>query len=322
MDCARMGAAGCAVVLCWGVLFGPGATAADGQVAPGAAPCSAATATSTPTTQTAWPADGAEGGSGVAVAISPYAWLTGYDGDLVSRGIETKVAASFADVLERSDSVLGLMGAVDVELGRVVLNFNGAFAKAELEGGRGRARSGPLGGGVTVSAETQTTLKNLWAEAAAGYRLIDQRFGDRGEHRWTLDALGGLRVTAMDVRIDATAEANVTLPGGEVLTAGIARELNSNTEWLEPLVGLRAAVDLNGSLVLSVRGDIGGFDVDDSQFAWQAIGLAGYRWRLDGWTFGVFAGYRALGQRYESASLTWDVVTHGPVAGCNVLLRF
>lgn len=301
---AGMAAMGCGAVICSGLLCGPGASSASGQDAPGAGPA----------------VD--EGTPSVVVAISPYGWLTGYDGELLARGIQASVAASFADVLGRSDSVVGLMGALDVELDRVVLQFNGAFAKAEIEGTRGRARSGPLGGGVSVSAEAQTTLETLLLEAAAGYRLVNERFGDRQQHRWTLDALGGVRISTLDVKLNVTAEANVTLPGGEVLTAGVARQLTAEEEWLEPLVGLRAAVRLNESLVLSVRGDVGGFDVDDSQFAWQAIALAGYRWQLDGWALGVFAGYRAVGQRYESAALTWDVVTHGPVLGCNVLLQF
>jgi hypothetical protein len=256
------------------------------------------------------------------VAFTPYIWLTSINGTMGVRGVSTDVDASFLDILDKSDSIIGLMGALDVEVDRFVMQINAAYTKAEVPDQRGRAINGPSGGSGSVAAQINATASNLWVEGFAGYRVVDTRRAGETPTHFTLDAFGGVRVTDMEMDLDVTASANATLPTGEVLQAGTQRGISEGQTWVEPFVGLRGALELHENWVFSLRADVGGFGVDDSDFSWQAVAALGYRWRRDNWMYSVFAGYRALGQDYSSSTFTWDAVTHGPMLGMQFAYRF
>jgi hypothetical protein len=61
-----------------------------------------------------------------------------------------------------------------------------------------------------------------------------------------------------------------------------------------PIVGLRTYWDLTKNWDVHLEGDYGGFDVDDGQETWNAIGLVGYRIRHPSHNWHIQAGYRAL----------------------------
>ncbi|MCC6970446.1 MAG: hypothetical protein IT434_09515 [Phycisphaerales bacterium] len=274
--------------------------------------------------QTSTPADAIPSETAPPRAIlsfTPYAWLTSYDGRVGSHDIEVDVDASFADILDESDSILGLMGALDLEVGRFVFQASGALAKAEFSGTRGRARDG-LVVDSSVGVAARAVLENAWFEGFAGYRFVDAPIGESGDRRVRLDAFGGVRYTDLEVAMDVTADANVTLPRGEVLQGGVEREFANHAAWVEPFVGVRASLDLSKNWRASLRGDAGGFGVDGSSFAWQAIGALGYNWSFDSWSLGLFAGYRAIGQDYEGSGMIWDTITHGPVLGLCAAFTF
>lgn len=280
-----------------------------------------ASANETPSSGSSSPAASSASGR-TTVAFTPYVWLTSINGTMGVRGVSADVDASFLDILDKSESIIGLMGALDVEVDRFVLQFNGAFSQAEVPDERGRAINGPSGGSGTVDTQLNAVAKNLWVEGFAGYRLLDTTQAGETPSRFTLDAFGGLRVTDMQIDLDVTANANATLPTGEILQAGIQRSLSEGQTWVEPIVGLRGAFQLHENWVFSLRADVGGFGVDNSDFSWQVVGAVGYRWRRDQWTYSVFAGYRALGQDYSSSTFTWDAVTHGPLLGMQFAYRF
>lgn len=254
----------------------------------------------------------------LVLRFTPYAWLTSFNGDFGARSIELNVDASFADILDESDSVIGFMGAIDAEVDRFVFQLNGVYTKAEF--GTTRGRAGPRGS--SVSAEADAVLETTWIEALAGYRLADQRFGTESTYRLTLDGFAGLRYTDLALDQSVTAEANVELPRGGMLEAGVRREFSDSQAWFEPFVGLRAGFEFGEGWSVSLRGDLGGFGFDGSDFSWQAIATLGYRWRFEQWSLGLFAGYRALGQDYRDDDFKWDMVTHGPLIGLSVAFEF
>ena len=45
------------------------------------------------------------------VTLTPYAWAAGIYGDVTVRGLERRVDASFLDILEQTDTLVGLAGA-------------------------------------------------------------------------------------------------------------------------------------------------------------------------------------------------------------------
>jgi len=97
---------------------------------------------------------------------------------------------------------------------------------------------------------------------------------------------------------------------------------NGDLSWVDPIIGLRTTWDLSDRVSTMVSGDISGFGVG-SDFAWNVMGVAGYRFGLFAERDAtVFAGYRALGQDYSKGSganrTSWDMILHGPVVGMAV----
>lgn len=266
--------------------------------------------------QPATPAPGSlETGAGWNLAFTPYVWLTGFSGNATVRGIDLNVDATFTDILEESDRVFGLMGALDLEHDRWVFQLNGAWTTAEASKSQAVLRDGTLDADVKVDS--------LWGEFFAGYRLVKERIGDSSPARnFTLDAFVGGRVTDIAVDTTLTASAAITLPGGEVLSPGRTAERDQSQTWFEPFVGARARVDITEHLVAELRADVGGFGLDGAHFSWQTVAAISYQWRLSGWNLALFAGYRALGQDYSSGEFAWDAVTHGPLMGASCSWAF
>jgi len=247
-----------------------------------------------------------------SVSLAPYIWLTSLSGTQTVKGVSFDVNESFIDIAENADSVFGLMGAVDVVYKRFIFQLNGTWTTAEVTEERGVFRNGEVSADVTIDS--------AWVELIAGYRLIDKPLVEDADskRRFTLDAFGGARLTALDVDAKVTASATVTLPSGIVLNASESRHQKDSEEWVEPIIGLRAGLNISEGWELTARGDIGGFGAG-SDFAWQALGAVGYRWHYDTWNFALYAGYRALGQDYSNGGFGWDMIVHGPVLGMQFL---
>lgn len=260
--------------------------------------------------------------SDLKLSFIPYAWLTSFNGTSGARGVEAEVDTSFVDILDESDSIFALMGALDLTADRLVLQLNGAYSTAEFGESRGRARSGPLGGSATVDATLDIEIESAWFEAFGGYRIVDASLNQETGSSVHLDLFAGIRHTVLDLDIDATADSTITLPGGQVLTGGRSRSLDQQAEWFEPFVGMRTGIALNEHWRLSLRGDIGGFGLDNADFAWQVVAAIGYEWGSGNWRYGLFGGYRALGQEYAEDGFIWDIVTHGPIVGFGATYRF
>lgn len=257
-----------------------------------------------------------EPGTLARVTISPYAWLTSQSGDLTVSGITIDADVSFAELVDKSDTLFALAGAVDVEYGRLVFQFSGLYSRVKFEESRGVFRNG------TVRSDVTQTLE--WYELFGGYRLLDTplRQDESPSGRMTLDGFVGGRLTAIDVSATLSGSTTVTLPDGEVLERGTTRERGRSEEWLEPFVGARLGVDLNDRWSLSLRGDVGGFGISGATFAWSTTALVGYRWKMDGWTLAAFGGFRMLGQDYGSGDFAWDVISYGPLLGAQFSFSF
>ena len=77
---------------------------------------------------------------GWTVRFTPYGWLTSLNGTQTVRGRSVKVDASFIDIVEKSDSLLALMGNVEARNGPFALYGDLAWSKV----GSKAATSGPV----------------------------------------------------------------------------------------------------------------------------------------------------------------------------------
>jgi len=256
------------------------------------------------------------------LSITPYVWLTSLTGESGARGQLVDVDQSFGDVVENADSLLGFMGAVELQHGAWIFNLNSAYTRAEFGRERTRFVTGPGGGSGTVDVDVETEVESLVLELFAGRRFFEEAVGESGDGRVAVDGFAGVRWTDLDLGIQANALADAVLADGTPVQAGVARDVGGDASWFEPFVGGRVEYRPNERWTFSLRGDIGGFDIDGSAFAWQTIAIAGYTWQADGWTLTLAGGYRALGQDYEEDGVTWDVVTHGPILGLSAGFAF
>jgi len=129
------------------------------------------------------------------------------------------------------------------------------------------------------------SLDNLIAEASIAHLFDDGAFFYFGGRYYGLDA---------------------------AITTAMGRELQTDRDWADPIVGLGWRPALGERWTLATRFDVGGFGVN-SKLTWMAEAV------ID-WQVGRFialgAGYRALDIDYreESEDFSYAVRHHGPAA--------
>ena len=243
-----------------------------------------------------------------SLAFTPYMWLTSLSGDLGFNGVELDVDASFVDILDNSNTVFGLMGALEGQWDRIIVQFNGAWTYVEADGKRALAED--------ITAKADMTTQAAWIELLGGYRILDRGVAEiNDKRRFTLDAFGGARLTVIDAETDVTAKGTVTLPDGTVLQGSRSTSIDEEEIWGEPFIGLRVGVDFTQRFGMSLRGDIGGFGVAGSEFSWQILGGLGYKFHTGSWNGTALLGFRSLAQDYEDDGFKWDMTTYGPILG-------
>ncbi len=284
---------------------GPAPQAATPEAKPEAAPASAAVA---PASGSKEKAPSLADEASLHVEIAPYIWMTSYNGTTGIKGFTTKIDKSFIEILDDSDTVFGLMGAIDLQYGRFVCQVNGAWTTATFSQESTQVAAGDLASSIDVNS--------VWAEMLGGWRFLDAPLDEApiSKRYATVDGFVGARFTWLDVDTTVSTNTNIALPDGGILPAGASRSISDSESWVDPFVGVRFGIDLTESWSFLVRGDIGGFGVG-SDFSWQAIAAIGYRWHFDNWSMALFAGYRALYADYENGGFTWDMTTHGPLLG-------
>jgi hypothetical protein len=223
------------------------------------------------------------------VRITPYAWAPGIYGDVTVLGVNSEVDSSFLDLLEETDTLVGLAGRLEVTKGRFGVFGDVFYAKTKIEGA-GRT-------------DLDVTTRMWFIEFGGQFRVLDTT-SDRVPGL-TLDVYGGGRYSYLELDLD---------------TAGAASASESK-DWVDPIVGARVGVHFSEHVFLLFAGDVGGFGVG-SDFAWSVTGLFGYKWQSGTTEMAILAGYKALGQDYETGSgpqrFRWDAVMHGPVLGFTV----
>jgi hypothetical protein len=73
--------------------------------------------------------------------FTPYGWLTSMKGTQPVRGRSTKVDASFIDIVEKSDSLVALMGKFEARNGPSALYGDPVWSKVGIERGNVRTRT-------------------------------------------------------------------------------------------------------------------------------------------------------------------------------------
>ena len=226
------------------------------------------------------------------VGFALYAWLPSIGGVSAVDGMATDFDASFFDLLDDSDSLIGFMGHAELNINRFLILFDPVWTKMTKD---------DVG---EPGTDVDATLQTLWVDVDVGYRFIDNATigGEESSVRVSVDGFAGFRISDFKIQIhDQGPEGGFT-----------ATEV-----WADPLVGGRVTLDFGNQLGMVLRADIGGFGAGSKSSSGMA-GIVGYRFPIGEFDAALFAGYKALYQDYEDGGFEWRAWVHGPLLGFQI----
>jgi hypothetical protein len=226
--------------------------------------------------------------------LEPYGWAPGLYGRAgIANFPEVAIDSSPIDVLRQLD--WGLFARGEIRKGRWGLLGDGFFAQFSAS----VSPEGPLY--KSASARLQQSM----IMGALAFRLLDRPVG-------FFDAYAGARVYYMGLELSAERENNRLVRAGDRL---FDRELPTSAAadrwWVDPLVGVRARLNLTRVVFLSVQGDVGGFTVG-SNIAFLAQASVGAQLTRHAV---LEAGYRYMYVDYDKDNFLFEANMPGVFAG-------
>jgi hypothetical protein len=256
--------------------------------------------------------------------IALYGWAPSVAGSVTAHGQTVDVNASFIQILQKSDSLIGYMGYFEADKGRVGLYLDTVWAKLGFDSSLSSYRNPIAGLKISTSSNTAVTYTFTIIEAGGLYEIA--RWPGSPGSFTALDGLLGFRYwnNSIDLNFDFVGTVDFTrlsnLLGRDVqFSRSFAIARSGSIDWVDPLVGLRLRHQFTPSQDVLLRGDVGGFGFQN-RFEWQAVGVYSYAWQFTGYQLAALIGYRAL-----SVNATNDfngnganLILHGPIIGVSV----
>jgi len=258
--------------------------------------------------------------------IALYGWAPSIAGNLTARGQTVDVNASFIDLLQKSDSLIGYMGYFEANKGRVGFFADVVWARLGFGSSNASFRNPIAGLQISTTSNTAVTYSLTIVEAAGTYEFA--RWPGSPGSFTALDGLLGFRYwnNAVDLNFDITGTVDFSrLSAALGRDIGFARSFgitrSANLDWVDPVVGLRLRHQFTPAQEVMLLGDVGGFGFQ-SNFEWQALGVYSYAWQFTGYQVAALIGYRAIGVNYLNTgnNNSVNLVLHGPLIG--VSFRF
>jgi hypothetical protein len=253
------------------------------------------------------------------INVALYGWAMSVSSNVTVRNQALDTNASFLDLVQKSDSLIGFMGYFEANKGQVGVYSDLVFAKLGFAGGQTGYRNPLAGLQITGRASTALTYQLFIVEVGGLYELV--RWPGAEGSSTALDGLLGVRYwnNQFAATFDATANLNFSNLHIE-RSFGIAVARSGVVQWADPVLGLRLRHRFTPNQEIFVRGDVGGFGLG-SQFAWQAVAAYSYAWQFTGYQIAAVVGFRALGVNYSSGSGVDTVgineVLYGPIIGAS-----
>ncbi len=214
--------------------------------------------------------------------ITPYAWLAGIDGDLgAAPGLPAQpVSLSFGDVWDDLDYGGFVLASARRDRWAFLLDASTVKTTSRESG------AGPLVSAISVESKTANLALSVARTLTASER-----------HR--LDAYLGARAWRLDNELTV-----------ETTAAGPLRS-ESDTDWIDPLIGAALTYDIAARWSWLITGEIGGFGAG-ADFTWGFLWGATYD--VNDW-LALSCGWRHLSVDYDDDGVVYDVDQTGPVLG-------
>ena len=211
--------------------------------------------------------------------FAPYLWMSGIHGDITTKGKTTDVDLSFKDIIEHFQG--GFQGHLEagykrwsLMLDATYLDLNDDFEKQVDE--------------IPFKGNVKQKLDLI--DAGVFYRIL-------GSSSAALELLAGARYFESDVTIKFD---------------HIPHKISDDEHSTSPIVGARVTYDFTSKIHTWIRGDIGGFHVDNMNNTWSAIAGLGYT-IVDHVDIGI--AYRAVKINYENDNSAINTLMRGPMIG-------
>jgi opacity protein-like surface antigen len=212
--------------------------------------------------------------------FTPYLWMTGLGTE--TRGVgpipPTDTDVDFSQIWDHLN--IALQGNFEARRGRffTIVDFNYFDLSVDKD------LSGP------VFTKLDLNMTGLLASASAGYWAIESDFASFG-------AFGGVQVFSTDIDL--------------ALQGMISPSRSGEVTLVDPIIGVRSAIDLGSGFFINGSGTIGGFGVD-SKLTWQLFG--GIGWQANDW-LALRAGYRHFVIEQGDGKFIEEITMTGPVIG-------
>ena len=249
-----------------------------------------------------------------------YGWLMSASGSMTAKGQVVDFDASFIQLLQKSDSLIGYMGYFEAGKGRVGFYADLVFAKLGFTNTTANYRNPVAGLKLSTTANAALTYSMTIIETGGLYELY--RWNGTEGSATALDGLMGFRIwnQSADANYDVLGTVDFSRLGFQ-RGIGFSTAGTGNLTWVDPVVGLRLRHQFTPAQKIVLRGDIGGFGLQSS-LTWQASALYSYAWQFTGYQLVAGVGYRALGVNYSTGSgnavSAINMVLHGPIIGAAI----
>ena len=226
---------------------------------------------------------------GFSLDFRPQVWVPSVNGTVGVHGTNVNVDASFADILQNSDSVIALSG-------RLTLSYDRLEAYADLTWlhlGFDNATT-PSGGTFN------TTLGLMISDVCFAYNLLEPSLEEGQRVGPKLSPYVGARIFWANIEVQP--------PGG---SAGDS----ASAVWADPIVGGMWETPFGDAWRCSIAADVGGFTVN-SPLTWQATAMVGLDFPCFGNPSTLSVGIRAISDDYATGGakdLTVNAVFWGPI---------
>ena len=230
---------------------------------------------------------------GFSLDFRPQIWMPSVDGTVGAGSRTATVNANFYDIVENTDTVIGLSGRLTVVHDRFEAYTDITWVQLGFD--KLTSQSGE---------QFRTTLSLMIADACISYNLLAPTRDGRGEPGPKLAPYVGARIFWASTVVEGT---------------GMSFSDSASSVWADPIFGWMWDTPVAETWRTSVSADVGGFTLN-SGLTWQATAMVGLDFLFYGNPSTLSVGMRAISDDYSANNLTMDAVLWGPiVAWC---LRF
>jgi opacity protein-like surface antigen len=228
-----------------------------------------------------------------------YVWGTSLAGDIDTPEGDASMHISFSDLLKNVN--LGFMGRGRANFDKLSIVLDAEYFDLETDKEQRTVRLGPQGN-IKVPASAKVELLQYILELNAGYEVLNVKgpfsAGPGDERGTAVELYAGGRYISMKPEVKATFGSS-------------SADIGEWESWVDAVVGARIGIDLSKTVVLGIQGDVGGFNIGNSdKFAWSQI--TSLSWDCtDSMTLAL--GYKFLDiKREPSSDVTIDLQLRGP----------